>query len=117
MEKNFSLSSLLLLTTTAFVYATTGIYNKLASMQEALSWAYFEFLLLVVFVMGIYAVLWQLVLKRVPLSQAYLFKSMSIVFSLFFAWSLFHEVITTKNLVGCALIIAGIMVSARQQTS
>lgn len=59
-------------------------------------------------VIGIYAVLWQMVLKRVPLSAAYMMKSVTVIYGMMIASQLFGEHISIKNLAGCALIIAGI---------
>ena len=85
-------------------------------MQEMLSIPYIQYFALVILSMAVYAVLWQIILKRVELTQAYLFKSLTVVFSLFFAWSIFHEVITLKNLIGCGFIVAGIVLNSYRQT-
>ena len=103
---------IILLVITFLIYSTTEIFTKLASMQELLSVAYFEYFALVILTMGAYAVLWQVILKRVDLSKAYLFKSLTVVFGLFFAWSIFHEMITLQNIVGCSFVIAGIVLNS-----
>ena len=117
MEKRgFSFTSLLLLIVAFLIYSMTGIFTKMSSMQEMLSIPYIQYFALVILSMAIYAVLWQIILKRVELTQAYLFKSLTVVFSLFFAWSIFHEVITLKNLIGCGFIVAGIVLNSYRQT-
>ena len=117
MEKRgLSFTSLLLLIVAFLIYSTTGIFTKMASMQEMLSIPYIQYFALVILSMAVYAVLWQIILKRVELTQAYLFKSLTVVFSLFFAWSIFHEVITLKNLIGCGFIVAGIVLNSYRQT-
>ena len=117
MEKRgLSFSSLLLLIVAFLIYSMTGIFTKMSSMQEMLSIPYIQYFALVILSMAVYAVLWQIILKRVELTQAYLFKSLTVVFSLFFAWSIFHEVITLKNLIGCGFIVAGIVLNSYRQT-
>ena len=63
-----------------------------------------------ILVMGIYAVLWQKVLKLIPLNKAYLYKSSGIGISLMYAYIIFDENITIYNILGCTMIIAGIMI-------
>lgn len=117
MEKRgLSFTSLLLLIVAFLIYSMTGIFTKMSSMQEMLSIPYIQYFALVILSMAVYAVLWQIILKRVELTQAYLFKSLTVVFSLFFAWSIFHEVITLKNLIGCGFIVAGIVLNSYRQT-
>lgn len=99
------------------VYSSTGIFSKQASMEEFLSIEYVIRFALVILAMCIYAILWQIILKSRPLSQAYLFKSVTVVFSLLFAWSIFHEAVTMKNLVGCGFIIAGIILNSWQKAA
>lgn len=63
-------------------------------------------------VMGVYAILWQQVLKRIELSMAYMFKGTSIVFVMLLAYVLFGEQITWNNIVGAIIIIVGIVLFA-----
>ena len=63
-------------------------------------------------VMGLYAVVWQQVLKRIELSMAYMFKGMSIVFVMLLAYILFGEQITWNNIVGAIIIVMGIVLYA-----
>ena len=65
-------------------------------------------------VMGAYAICWQQILKRVELSTAYMFKGTSLIFIMLFAFTLFGEPITIMNIVGAAVIIAGITLFAKE---
>lgn len=64
----------------------------------------------VVGVLGIYAVLWQMILKRVPLSVAYPFRSLGVVYGLAIAGFAFHEPITWQNLLGGAIVMFGLFI-------
>ena len=57
-----------------FIYTTSGVFSKLASQQNFASLLYIAFLCGSVAVLGIYAVLWQQIIKRMPVGDAYLFK-------------------------------------------
>lgn len=95
------------------IYACTSIFTKMASRQEMLSWPYLLWIAGAVGVMGVYALLWQQVIARMPLSTAYMFKGTSLVFVLLISALLFGEAITTNNLIGSAIIIAGIVLYAK----
>lgn len=98
-------------------YATVGIFTKLASQQEFLSWAYIFSFGGAVAVIGIYAILWQQIIRRIELSTAYMFKGTTIIFTMLFAHWLFGEQITWNNIVGAAIIIIGIVLFARGDLS
>ena len=95
------------------IYASTSICMKMASRQEMPSWPYLFWIAGAIGVMGVYALLWQQVIARMPLSKAYMFKGTSLIFVLLFSALLFGETITTNNLIGSAMIIAGIVLYAR----
>lgn len=94
------------------LYACVSIFTKLASQQEFMSWEYVLAFFGAVMVMGVYAVLWQQVLKRIELSVAYMFKGTSIVFVMLLAYVLFGEQITWNNVLGAIIIIVGIVLFA-----
>ena len=91
------------------LYACISIFTKYASLQEFMSWNYMLGVIGAVGVMGLYAVLWQQVLKRIELSVAYMFKGTSIVFIMLLANVLFGEQITWNNIIGAIIIIVGIV--------
>lgn len=95
------------------IYACTSIFTKMASRQEMLSWPYLLWIAGAIGVMGVYAVLWQQVIKRMPLSTAYMFKGVALVFVLLISALLFGETITMNNLIGSVIIIAGIVLFAK----
>lgn len=95
------------------VYACTYICMKMASSHAFLSAPYVLWVLGAVGVMGIYAVLWQQVLARVPLSTAYMFKGTSLIFVLLLSALLFHEGITWQNIIGSVIIVSGIILYAK----
>ena len=77
-----------------------------------MSWNYTVGLIGAIGVMGLYAVLWQQILKRIDLSLAYMFKGTSIVFVMLLAYVLFGEQITWNNIVGAIIIVGGIVLFA-----
>ena len=96
-----------------FIYTLSGGLLKLASQQDFASLLYLAFLSGSVAVLGIYAVLWQQIIKRMPVSDAYLFKGTAVIFGLTLAYFVFGETITIYNCIGAVIIISGITLNAR----
>ena len=95
------------------VYACTYICMKKASGFEFLSSAYILWTVGAIVIMGVYALLWQQVLARTPLSSAYMFKGTSLIFVLLLSALLLGEGITTNNIIGSVIIVLGIFLYAR----
>lgn len=95
------------------LYACTGICTKMASQQQMLSVPYILWFGGAVAVIGLYAILWQQLLRRIELSTAYMFKGTTLVFTMLIAAMLFGETITIPNIIGSIIIIVGITLLAR----
>lgn len=96
-----------------FVYACESVFIKLASRCEFPSLRYVAFIACAVAVLGIYAIAWQQIIKRLPVSEAYMFKGTSLIFVLLISALVFSEGITLTNLAGACLIVGGITLFAR----
>lgn len=91
------------------VYSCSGILSKLAAGCEFFS---FEFIALyagILFLLGLYALGWQQVLKRLPLTTAFSNKAVTIVWGIVWGALFFMEPITVPKVAGAALIIAGVV--------
>ena len=112
--KKFNLKVILGLQVLVLIYSLTGTVSKLASnaMGEfgIFSWQVFGLGVLMVAVLGVYAIFWQRVLKRVDLSVAYANKGIGILWTLVWSTLIFKESITLLNVVGIIVICVGVMV-------
>ena len=95
------------------LYACVGICTKMAAQQTMLSWPYMLWFGGAVAIIGVYAILWQQVLRRIELSIAYMFKGTTLIFTMLIAALLFGEIITIPNILGSVIIIIGIVLLAR----
>ena len=95
------------------LYACVGICTKMASMQPTGSWPYLLWFGGAVAIIGVYAILWQQVLRHIELSTAYMFKGTTLIFTMLIAALLFGEIITVPNILGSVIIIFGIVLLAR----
>ncbi len=90
-----------------WIYSVSAICAKLASGQHKPS-AVLLFIGLEICCLGIYAVVWQQVLKRFALVTAMSGKGIVVIFNLVWSVILFRETITVNNLIGAVIIIWGI---------
>ena len=111
--KNKSWTKWLALVGINLIYACTYICMKKASGFEFLSSGYVLWTIGAVAIIGIYALLWQQILTKTPLSTAYMFKGTSLIFVLLLSALLFGEGITMKNVIGSVIIVSGILLYAR----
>jgi len=95
------------------LYACVGICTKMAAMQPTGSWSYLLWFCGAVAIIGVYAILWQQVLRRIELSTAYMFKGTTLIFTMLIAALLFGETITIPNIIGSVIIVTGIVILAR----
>ena len=116
-EQFIKISSIIFLLITNLIYATVGIFTKLASLQVFMSWRYLFAFAGAVGVIGIYAILWQQIIRRIELSTAYMFKGTTIIFTMLFAHWLFGESITWNNIIGAIIIVVGIVLFAYKPKS
>lgn len=112
MEKKRSRLDYVILYLAFLVYSVSTVFAKLAAQRESL-FMMAVFLGIEVFFLGVYAIIWQQVLKRFPLIVAMSNKGVCVIFALLWSVLIFSEHITLWNVLGSALIILGIwMVSS-----
>lgn len=93
-----------------FLYSLTGIFSKLAAQERFFSHAFLKFYINEFIILFFYAIGWQQVIKRIPLTTAFINKSITIVWGLVWGVALFGEKISIKKLVSIGFVIAGMMV-------
>lgn len=91
-----------------FIYSIGAIFAKLAGTSETFSFKFVFFYGLFLAVLFIYAVLWQQILKKFPLTIAFANKSVVILWGVLWGFLFFNEVFRWGMLLGAVVIIAGI---------
>lgn len=87
-----------------------GIFSKRAAQAKMFSLSFFQNYFMILLILGIYAVVWQQVLKVVPLTVATANKSATVIWGLVLGVLFFHEKISICNVVGAIIIIVGICI-------
>ena len=90
-------------------YSCSSVLSKLAAGQEFLSWGFILCYGGMFVILVIYAIGWQQILKRLPLTVAFANKAVTLVWSTVFGALLFKESIHINQLIGCALAVAGVV--------
>ena len=113
MKSRISLVLISALQGCTIIFAVSSICGKLASRYDFLSGTYLLWFFLELLFLGIYAVLWQQIIKKVDISIAYANKATVIFWSMLFAFVIFSEKITLMNIIGVILIFMGIVMVNR----
>lgn len=90
------------------VYSLGAVLSKLAGQSEFMSVSFCIFYGLVLMDLFIYAIVWQQILKLLPLVTAYANKAITVVWGLIWGMLFFKESITVWNVIGAIVIIGGI---------
>ena len=109
MRKNKRALTLLALHLLLLVYSFSGCFSKTAAGQPFLS---LKFILLyggTLVILAVYALGWQQIIKRLPLTTAFANKAVSVVWGIVCGALFFGEAITPGKLAGAALIIGGVV--------
>ena len=95
------------------IYSMTGLFSKNASMHPFLSIPFILFYAGMVMILGIYAILWQQVIKHLPLTTAYVNKAITVVWGVVLGIVFFKERISLLQVCACGVIIAGTVLYVR----
>ena len=107
---------LLLLHGVLLVLSLSGVASKFASRQEFLSLPFCMFYGVVLLILAFYALAWQQVIKRLPLTFAYANRAITVVWGIVWGVLFFGERVTPLMLIGAIIIIMGIVLYALDGT-
>lgn len=108
--KGIHIKNIILLQLIVIIYTLSGVAAKYASNYDFLSVRFILFYGVEIAILGIYAILWQQIIKRFDLSIAYANRAMALLWSMVWAILFFHENVTLKNIIGVVIVIAGTII-------
>lgn len=114
-KKKNGAALLILLQLIVGIYTMSGVAAKFAARYEFLSMGFILCYGLEILILGVYAILWQQMIKRVDLSVAYANRSIALLWSMLWAVLFFHETVTLKNIIGVIIVITGTMIVNRDE--
>lgn len=106
--KKKNMTTLLLLHILLMLYSVSGIFSKLAAEETGITLRFCLYYGGIIGLLGIYAIGWQQIIKRIPLTTAFANKAITVVWGIIWGLLFFHETITWGKLLGAALVIAGV---------
>ena len=94
-------------------YSFSGVFGKLAAKAEFLSAEFFVFYGVILLLLGVYAVGWQQIIKRLPLTTAFANKAITVVWGIVWGAVFFSERITVGKIIGAVIVIIGVVMYAK----
>lgn len=104
--------TLLLLHLMLMIYSMSAICSKMAARQEFLSIKFCIFYGIVILLLVFYAVGWQQIIKRLPLTTAFANKAVTVIWGIVWGIIFFKEPITPGKIIGAIMVIGGIVIYA-----
>ena len=107
MSKNTK--TILALNILLMFFSLGGIFSKLASKQPFLSLKFILCYGALLFIMFVYAIGWQQIIKRLPLTMAYANRAITIVWGIIWGLLFFNEKLNVGKIIGAVIVIAGVL--------
>ena len=108
-KRKLSIRDILLLQIIVVIYTLSGVAGKFASGYGFLSPGFILCYGIEILILGVYAVLWQQIIKRFDLSIAYCNRAFAVCWSFLWGVLLFGEHVKPLNIVGIVIVLAGIL--------
>ena len=107
-KKKIAVWVIVLLQVSLLFSSLSGVCSKLAAQQKFLSPMVCVWYGLVLVIMLGYAVIWQQILKRMPLTVAYANRPVGLIWGMIWGALIFSERITWNMILGAGIIFFGI---------
>ena len=107
--KKTKVITVLLLHILLMIYSLSSVCVKYASQQVFLSAKFILFYGGMIAILGIYAICWQQVIKRIDLTLAFANKAVTVVWGIIWGFFLFGENVTLGKIIGATLVFLGVI--------
>lgn len=94
------------------VYSLSGVLSKLASGFSFSDIGFYLCYCGIIALLGVYAIGWQQIIKRLPLTTAYANKAVTVVWGIIWGILLFSEEINLFKALGAVVVLAGVVLYA-----
>ena len=106
------LKVLLVLHILLVLFSTSGIMSKLAAGYDFMSLGFILCYGGMVCILGVYAIGWQQVIKRLPLTTAYANRAVTVVWGIVWGVLFFCESVSWPKVLGALIVLAGVALYA-----
>lgn len=104
-----NVKSYILLHIILIFYTLGDICSKTAASKEFLSFEFCLYYGFVLLILAVYAVLWQQIIKKIPLNVAYANKAITLIWGMIWGSIIFKEHISISNIIGSAVVLTGVI--------
>lgn len=94
------------------LFSLSSVCSKLAAGEQFMSFRFIALYGCVILLLGIYAIFWQQIIKKMPLTAAYANRAVTVFWGMVWGLLIFKEKITPGKAAGALLVIAGIILFA-----
>lgn len=101
-KEKITLKNILILQAVVAIYSLAGAMGKFASAYDFLSVGFISLYGMEIVLLGVYAILWQQIIKRFDLSIAYANRAAALLWSMVWAVALFWREIKWEESFGCS---------------
>lgn len=99
------------------IYALNTLLGRMAAPYGWADWRKYAFLAGVLFLLGVYAVGWQIILKRFNLGVAYANRAVVVLWGVLLACLFLGEKFSWTLALGAALVVSGIILVSTAEDS
>lgn len=92
-----------------FSLSIGGVLAKTAASKDFLSLEFILFYGIAILIDVLFAVIWQQIIKKIPLNSAYVTKAMTLVWNAVLGVILFHETLSVNNIIGIIVVGCGVI--------
>lgn len=92
------------------IYSLSGVYSKMASGCKFLSIEFCFFYGLIILNLMLYAIIWQQIIKHLPLTTAFCNKAVNIIWGILWGLLFFRETVSWNMIVGAIIVIIGVII-------
>ena len=96
-----------------FLYSLGGICTKYAGKCDFLSFSFIFWYGLIILNLGVYAIVWQQIIKKLPLNTAYSNKAVIIAWGILWGALFFGEAVKWDMILGAVIVVIGVIVVVR----
>ena len=101
---------IILLESSFFIYSISALFIKMATQNNPTVFKIIALYGLGLVMLAIYALIWQQILKKMPLSVAFANKGTVIIWGMILGKIFFNERISIGQILGATIIIIGIII-------
>lgn len=94
------------------LFSLSGIMSKLAAQYDFMSPGFILCYGGMIVILGVYALGWQQVIKRLPLTTAYANRAVTIFWGIIWGALIFHERISVLKAIGALIVLVGVVLYA-----